>query len=250
MHSSRLRLLFVSVLAMKLLLSGCSQEARPQNTQDQKENLIETEDINSDEAREKPILPAVKLGESTLAEVIYQRKSHRSYGERALNLSEIGNLLWAAGGLSIDGVTGPTRTYPSAGGAYPLDIYLVAGEVVDLTAGVYRYDYAGHLLIPVITGDVRERLSEAALGQDFIANAAASIVLVAHYERTKSRYGERGERYVHMDTGYASQNIYLAATGMGLGTVAVGAFDDSALADLIQTDGDPLMIMPVGDVNP
>ncbi len=249
MFGRSLRLLFFSVITMKLLLTGCSQEALPQNIQEHEENNLEAETIIIDEAGEKTILPAVELEESKLAEIIYLRRSHRSYEERALDLSEIGYLLWAAGGISVDGMTGPTRTYPSAGGAHPLDFYLVAGEVSGLSAGVYRYDHTEHTLVPVISGDFRDRLAEAALGQGFIANAPASIVLVAYYERTKSRYGERGERYVHMDAGYASQNIYLAATEMGLGTVAVGAFDESALADVIQTGGDPLMVMPIGAVD-
>lgn len=249
MFSLLLRYIIVAVLMTILFLTGCSQDAQNQDDMESGEFITDEagENLNS-ETGEDLALPPVELEDGTLAEIIYQRRSHRNYKDRALDLSEIGNLLWSAGGLGIDGITGPTRVYPSAGGAHPLDFYLVAGEVSGLSAGVYRYDHTEHKLIPVIPGDFRDRLAEAALGQGFIANAPASIILVAYYERTKSRYGERGERYVHMDAGYASQNIYLVATEMGLGTVAVGAFDDSALADVIQTEGAPLMVMPVGDV--
>lgn len=250
MFSLLLRYSIVSVLMTILFLTGCSQDALNQDDMESGEFIKDEagENLNS-ETGEDLALPPVEFEDGTLAESIYQRRSHRNYKERTLDLSEIGYLLWAAGGLSVDGITGPTRVYPSAGGLYPLDFYLVAGEVAGLSAGVYRYNHTEHNLIPVISGDFRDRLAEAALGQGFIADAPASIVLVAYYERTKSRYGERGERYVHLDAGYASQNIYLVATEMGLGTVAVGAFDDTALADVIQTSGDPLMAMPIGEIN-
>lgn len=69
---------------------------------------------------------------------------------------------------------------------------------------------------------------------------------MAHFERSTGRYGERGERYVYMDTGYASQSVHLLAVELGLGTVAIGAFDDAEVAVVLETDGAPLKIMPVG----
>jgi SagB-type dehydrogenase family enzyme len=62
------------------------------------------------------------------------------------------------------------------------------------------------------------------------------------------RYGGRGERYVHMEVGHAGQNIYLQATALGLATVAIGAFDDEQVREVLRLDKQykPLYIMPVG----
>ncbi len=195
-------------------------------------------------------LPEPAAGQKTLTETLSQRVSRRDFSAVGLTLDEVGSLLWAAGGSPPDVVSGATRTAPSAGGAYPLEIYLVAGAGTEgLEAGVYRYAYQDHALTAVAGGDRREPLAASALDQAFIAEAPVNIVMVAYYGRTTQRYGDRGVRYVHMDAGYASQNIYLMAEELNLGTVAIGAFDDSATADVLETDGAPLKIMPVGHVN-
>ena len=76
------------------------------------------------------------------------------------------------------------------------------------------------------------------------------IVICALYERTTPRYGGRGERYVHMEVGHAGQNIYLQAVALGLATVAVGAFHDEEVREVLRLDKQykPLYIMPVGTV--
>lgn len=235
------------VLALSLLfvLSACADN---DNSAEPAEEINrENEEIAAkDPTNNSEELPRPYLEEGSVAKALYERVSIRSYSDDALELTDAAALLWSAGGLNVDGETGPTRTSPSAGAAYPLDFYLVAGNVQNLTPGIYRYDHMNHKLDPVVAEDRSSQLAEAALGQQFIADAPASIVIVAYFERSTGRYGERGERYVYMDTGYASQSIHLLAVELGLGTVAVGAFDDEEVAAVLETDGAPLKIMPVG----
>ena len=233
----------ISATCLLIGISGCNDVVVPAEN-----NLTET--IIESPVNENGLsltLPMVEEG--PVAEALYKRVSRRSYSDQALQLSQVGSLLWSAGGINVDGLTGPTRTSPSAGARYPLDIYLVAGNVEGLEAGIYRYDYENHALEPVVLEDRRLPLAEAALGQGFIADAPVVIALVAYFERTTSRYGDRGERYVYMDAGYASQSVYLMAEELSLGTVAVGAFDDVKIKDILETEGSPLLIMPVGDVD-
>ena len=187
-------------------------------------------------------------GDLSVEEAIFKRRSTRHYKDESLTLQEVSQLLWAAGGKTIDGVTGATRAYPSAGGIYPLEIYLVAGDVEGLKAGVYRYLWREHALHMVKEGDLRRSLMEAALGQGAIGDAPISLVFTAIYERTIRRYGERGRvRYVHIDMGGAGQNVYLQAEALGLGTVMIGAFHDDAAKEVLEVkDGELLCIMPVG----
>ncbi len=192
--------------------------------------------------------PEVK-GQVSLEEALYARISRRNFGEKGLNLFEVSQLLWAAGGVGVDGLTGASRTAPSAGGIYPLELYLVVGEVEDMNKGVYYYDYKAHSLIMKQDKDVRGELARAALGQQMVASAPAVIVMAAHIEKTTARYGERGNRYVYLDAGYISQNIYLQAEALNMATVAVGAFNDDTVKEIIQTEGAPVMIMPIGYAN-
>jgi SagB-type dehydrogenase family enzyme len=151
----------------------------------------------------------------------------------------------------MPGFRGGLKTAPSAGATYPLEIYLVAGEVTDLPDGIYRYIPEDHALVKVGDGDKRSELCRAAHGQDMVREAPASIVYSAIYERTASRYGSRGrDRYVCMDLGHSAQNVYLQAFALGIGTCAVGAFSDEAVKKVMPFAKNeiPLYIMPLGKI--
>ena len=179
---------------------------------------------------------------------IQNRRSIRTFQDESIGLKQISQLLWAAGGITIDGMTGPTRAYPSAGGLYPLVLYLVAGKVTDLNAGVYKYSPFSNSLLPVKEGDFRGLLSEAALGQIMVKRAPASIVVVALFNKTSDKYGERGfNRYVSMDAGHLGQNVQLQAYALDLGTCIIGAFNDMQVGKVISIEkGTPVYIIPVG----
>lgn len=183
-------------------------------------------------------------GRMPVEQAIAQRRSMREYDGR-LSHADISQLLWAAQGETrADGY----RAAPSAGALYPLELYLVAGAVDGLAAGVYRYLSAGHKLVSHATIDVRAELAAAAHGQSWLETAPAVLVLTAVYKRTMQKYGERGRRYVHMDTGHAAENVYLQAEARGLGTVMMGAFDDERVQTVMNLPADhqPLGLMPVG----
>jgi len=191
-------------------------------------------------------LPEPRLeGPLSLEETLDARRSVRDYAPEPLSLAEAGQLLWAA-----QGVTDPRglRTSPSAGALYPLEIYLATGQVEDLDVGVFRYQPANHSLVQVAYDDRRERLARAALGQAFVRRAPAVLAITAVPERTTRRYGYRGHRYVYMEAGHASENIYLQCVSLGLGTVAVGAFDDDDVAAILALPKGEvaLYLMPLG----
>ena len=191
-------------------------------------------------------LPEVVIsGEESFSHLLRLRRSIREYQNAPISLFEIGQLLWAA-----QGITHPEglRTAPSAGALYPLELFLVAGQVEELTPGIYHYDPEEQQLTLVSRGDHRNELANAALGQTWIADAAASIIFTAIYKRTTQKYGDRGERYVHIEVGHAAQNLFLQAEALGLGTVVVGAFDDVKISRVLElpSEAKPLILMPVG----
>lgn len=191
-------------------------------------------------------LPSPRLDSGfALERALAERRSVREFGSRALALGELAQLLWTAQGVTHrDG----RRTAPSAGALYPLELYVVAGDVRDLAPGVYQHLPARHALQQLAAGDVRGQLCAAALAQECVAAGAAVVVFTAVERRTTRKYGERGVRYVHIEVGHAAQNLALAATALGLGSVTVGAFDDAAVARLLNLPkGEaPLYLMPVG----
>ncbi len=187
----------------------------------------------------------VQDSKTSIEQALTQRRSVRSFTDSSLTLAEVSQLLWAA-----QGITSPRelRTAPSAGALYPLEMYLVAGNVDALPAGVYHYEAERHELVRIVSGDKRPVLCAAALGQPSVRNAAAVIVIAAVYELTTIKYGTRGIQYVHMETGHAAQNVSLQAVPLHLGTVVIGAFQDAEVKKVLKMPDreQPLYVMPVG----
>lgn len=191
--------------------------------------------------------PPPAAGTMSLEETLAHRRSVREFAPGALGLTEVSRLVWAA-----QGITAPERrTAPSAGATYPLEVYLVAGNVDGLTAGIYRYRPAQHRLDKLADGDIRAPLATAAVNQQWISKAALVVVIAAVYERTTARYGKRGERYVHMEAGHAAQNLLLQGTALGLGATTVGAFNDTEVSHLLRLPAGvmPLYLIPVSRGN-
>ena len=226
-------IIFIIILVSTMLQMSKNQSSPQNNTL----NILDT-----------IILPDPDHSSSLSIETVLQkRKSIRDYHDRPLTLSEVSQLLWAAQGVTRPG---GYRTAPSAGALYPLEIYIIAGEVNDLPTGTYKYKPHAHELELITKGDVRLELYDAALDQSCIKEGAVVIVFSAVYERTTHKYGERGIRYVHMEVGHAAQNVYLQAVSLDLGTVVIGAFHDDDVKRIVNmTDEEqPLYIMPLGGI--
>ena len=182
---------------------------------------------------------------SSVESALLERRSIRTFSDEPVTLAEISQLLWAAQGVTH---RRSFRTAPSAGALYPLEIYIVAGQVTGLAAGIYRYKPNLHELSKIVEGEKRADLCRAALNQSAVKKAPVVILICAVYRRTTVKYGQRGIRYVHMEVGHSAQNICLQAVSLGLGTVPIGAFRDDQVKKILhcQADEEPLYLMPVG----
>ncbi len=180
-------------------------------------------------------------GEISVEVAIAERRSARAFEDSDLTEEEIGQLLWAMQGVTGDLVS--RRAAPSAGGCHPLIVYVCRNN------GVWRYQPQDHSLTRHREGDHREALARAALGQSFVAQAPAVFVVSAVFERTTSRYGNRGRvRYVPMDAGHAAENLLLQAVALDLAGVPVGAFDDGGVRRVLAlpAEEEPLYLLPIG----
>jgi SagB-type dehydrogenase family enzyme len=187
----------------------------------------------------------VQRGNDSLEQLIQQRRSVREFRQETITTTELGQLLWAAQGITH---SQGYRTAPSAGALYPLELYVIARNVDGLSPGIYHYRPDKHRLLLANTGEYLNRLAKAALGQSWVKDAAAVVVFAAVFKRTARKYGERGVRYVHIEVGHAGQNLFLQAEALGLGTVVVGAFDDDEVVEVLNLPSgvEPLILMPVG----
>lgn len=190
----------------------------------------------------------VSAGTMTIEETIQKRRSTRDFKKEEISSDFLGMLLWSA--MGFQNMSGGGRSAPSAGACYPLSAYVAVGKetVEGIKEGLYLYAFQDHSLRRCLDRDIRQALAKAALNQDFIAVAPASIIFTATMSKTTAHYGERGIRYVYIDLGHAAENIYLQAAALKLGTVAVGAFQDEEVAAVLSLSKEesPLYIMPIG----
>lgn len=196
-------------------------------------------------------LPApAKKGTMSVEEALEGRRSVKLFGNRALELGQISQLLWAA-----DGINNPQgkRTAPSGKAAYPMDLYLVAGErgVNGLAPGLYHYNVAEHALEPVAQGEFRPAVAKACNSQVWIGEAPVIVVIAGDYKRSEVKNGAKATLFTHVEAGLIAQNLFLQAGALGLGAGIAGGMNDQALGQALKLPpaNIPFLVMPVGYKN-
>ncbi len=194
-------------------------------------------------ARPAPVAVSLPLplerGEISLEEAIARRRSVRAFTDQALTPEQLSQLLWAAQGITD---ARGFRAAPSAGALYPLELYVVSAD------GFYHYRPEAHALDLLSAEDMHGAVWQAGLKQDALRDAPVVFLVCAVYGRTAAKYGQRAERYVHLEAGHAAQNLLLQAVALGLGGVPIGAFYDDQLqaALALPNDHAPLYLLAVG----
>jgi SagB-type dehydrogenase family enzyme len=168
-------------------------------------------------------LPAPRTDSAmSLEAALARRRTIRELRPDSLTDAEIGQLLWAAQGVTReDG----RRTVPSASSTFPLEVYAATPE------GLARYLPGDHALELRRTEDVRIALQAASGDQPFVGSAPLILLICAVAGRVEPRHGrERATRYAAFEAGHAGQAVLLQAVALDLAAVPVGSFDDAAVA--------------------
>jgi SagB-type dehydrogenase family enzyme len=146
--------------------------------------------------------------------------------EGVLDLPALGRLLHLSAGVVryVDRPYGRFyfRAAGSAGGRFPLELYVSARGVHGLEDGVWWYDPIGHALV---------RVAPAADGE------ATALVVTGIPWRTGWRYAERGFRHVYWDAGTMLAQTLALAESAGLGPRLWTRFPDAEVARLVGADG-------------
>jgi len=184
-----------------------------------------------------------------LSEAIGRRRSVRSFTGDAVDYTSIATLLRSGGGITgqaqVDiGEAEPRRigfrAVPSGGGLYPIELVIAALNVKSLGKGLYRYNPRGDLLVEIGNETALTRLMTCfSVNEDMIAmsRAGAIFLMVGRPWKTMRKYGDRGMRFVFMESGCIAQNIHLAAVALGLGSVDCGAVFDDEVHSVLNIDG-------------
>ena len=194
--------------------------------------------------------------EKDFLRIINSRKSHRVYTQAPMTLLELSYLLWCTQGVkSVRGKAYATlRTVPCGGARHEFECYLALRKVAGLEDGLYHYLPMKHqieFLGP--KKDLEDFISRSVCGQSWAAKANAVFYYSCVFYRAEWRYGIWAHAPILMDSGHVTENLYLAATSIGLGGCAIAAVDPPVANEAFTLDGQEETVfyaMPVGKIRP
>jgi SagB-type dehydrogenase family enzyme len=199
----------------------------------------------------KVSLPKPDFNGMSLEDTVKKRRSVRNYSKKPVDMASLSQLLFSAQGITGETYGTKLRTAPSAGALYPIELYVFVHDVEGLKQGLYHYSPFDHSLTRLKEGNLRKAVMNAGLRQEMLKDANLVFALSAVPARTTWKYGQRGYRYIYMESGHIAENILLQAVSLGLGAVPVGAFLDKELDRLLGIDGKSeisLFLVAVGTV--
>ena len=219
--------------------------------------------------------PSLK-SDVSIEQALSERRSLRTYKDVPVTIAEVSQLMWAA-----QGITDPERGYrtaPSGMAAFPLYVYSVAFNVTGIPQGAYRYDPAGHELILVTKGDLRNQFKRRPFSPDSssgsklpspesqgtasprdggasgsptppgpgimtdpVDTAALMIIITGNIKQTN-------EPSYYLEAGHVAQNIALQCVSLDMGVVTTRGFDEEALKRLLNLSEweHPIYVLPAG----
>lgn len=191
-------------------------------------------------------LPAPRTdGGISVEKALKQRRALRNPAEIPLTVDEVSQLLWALQGITDDK---GHRTAPSAWAKYPLEVYLLAGNVTGMNPGLYHYLPKTHELVPLFEGDRRASLVSIAERQEWIRSAPAVFFITGVGSQAARANGSCPLAWMYVEAGLAAQGFLLQAVSLGLGSTYVGGFDVDGVRKFLGAPAgeEPISLLPVG----
>ncbi len=192
-------------------------------------------------------LPQVEQSSVFLDYALLERKTAHDLEDTPLTQQETSQILWSAYGRCYLKDMRPSfwsfqyrhRTVPSAGGGYPLQIWMAD------STGVYYYDFWKHRIRLLIEGDRRLEVATAA-GANWTASAPTMLLLVLN----SSKMNRGRLDWAYTETGFVIQNVHLESVAWGLVTDWVNVVDEDALKSVLgiveHPDLHPITVITVG----
>ncbi|MFN0153675.1 MAG: SagB/ThcOx family dehydrogenase [Gaiella sp.] len=160
--------------------------------------------------------------------------------ERIPDLASLARVLYLSAGITKrrrhGGGETAFRAYPNTGALYHVDLYLVAGELLDLEAGVYHFGPQDFALRRLRQGDWRGVLVEASGENPDLARAPVIIASASTYWRNSWKYQARAWRHCFWDAGTLHANLLAAAAGDGLEPRVILGWADRPVERLLGLD--------------
>lgn len=186
-----------------------------------------------------------------LGTLMGERQSIRKFSNFPISEEELSYLLLSSCGLigNEGSLDNSRRPYPSAGARYPLEVYPLVLNCEGIKRGLYHYNVKEHSLEILLQKDLSSWFFNVTGEERWLMQSAVVLIITGVLDRTRIKYGDRGYRYILIETGHLGQNISLLATELGLGSCALGGFIDAEvdrLLDINFTKETTLYLIAIG----
>ena len=185
----------------------------------------------------KPDIDALMKRDAPFAKVVEERRSVRDQGDTPISIDQLSEFLFRSARIKAVMQTEhgevSMRLYPAGGALYETEIYLVVDRVAGLDSGLYHYDPLNHGLERVTnrTPQVQALLDQAYYTADQRSRPQVLIVLAARFQRMQWKYQSMVYAAILKHVGVLYQQMYLAATAMGLAPCALGGGHSDLFAE-------------------
>lgn len=184
----------------------------------------------------RPVLPLAQFGATLPLQRYMQRVSSRVFQQALIPLSQLSSLLALLRRVDLDGL--PKYLYPSAGGIYPVQVYLALkpGRVEGIEAGLYYYNPDAHQLVQLSNQEHVRRDLHGAVNQPVYESAAFSVFLVGQLRPVASVYGKAARDFCLLEAGAMSQLLMTEAPRYHLGLCPIGDMAFGTLREALLLD--------------
>jgi SagB-type dehydrogenase family enzyme len=164
------------------------------------------------------------------------RQSSREYTGEEVSGETLKKIIWAGIGKSRDGAG---ITAPMPRGIQVIKLYVASKD------GVSAYNNEEATLEPIINDDIRDKIAN----QDFVQEASHVLILTGLHSIYPSKGNDQKRtNMIYTAGGIVMQNVYLAATALGLSTLAVANIKADEIERLLPLENEeqPIFVMPLG----
>nr|WP_255653608.1 non-ribosomal peptide synthetase/type I polyketide synthase [Myxococcus sp. XM-1-1-1] len=186
----------------------------------------------------KPVLDAARL------QAVVDRRSHKSFRSSPVSLGQLSELLSCLMQVQLEDSLLPKYRYASAGGLYPVQVYLhvKAGRVQGLAGGTYYYHPKQHALVLLSPDVVMSRAQHAPGNRATFDDAALSVFLVGQLDAIQPLYGDLARGFCLLEAGYIAQLLMGSAVGGELGLCPIGGLDFEPLRQQLALDAGHVLL--------
>lgn len=181
--------------------------------------------------KEKRIQEIDLSGYQSVLDKERERRSTRIFSNEMVSTLELATVLESVSQYNQEGKI--RYYYPSAGGVYPIDIYLYIKDrrVEGIDKGIYYYNPNKGILQQISSETISDEIHYFS-NKDIFNTSSGSIYLVYHADSSIPKYEDRALFYAIIESGIIAEILSIQFEKIGLGSCIIGEIDFESIRDL------------------